>query len=293
MPEDTCVWRRIFEQVAQFREQIEAQRRPGGVRFWFDRQEASYGVSNALLSTYLWNQSLLSEKFPDGACAIDIPPRTLVAVTSNRAATDQVARQALLGCESSAAMRVQALGTEQMYSSRMTLLRVEDEPSRTRPVRATLDGPSGGRMHALEAAAPPEPFPLAGWSPMQAEQDRAWFTPVPAGLAMRTLDSRYGYSFQYSPLETQEEGTYRFNLQYEPEKGSFSFGAVDHTYEGGWLGVTRNGEDMGDHYEMWFRVKLARGRRIRLLIANSNELNTPAKIVLRRVTAIRLAPQAP
>jgi hypothetical protein len=83
-----------FVRITRAMKLIEAERRGGAVRFWFNAHEAFGNEYHSLNSTYLWGYTQISPEFPSLPDGLQFAPGTLIAVPSVRRDSGETARAA-------------------------------------------------------------------------------------------------------------------------------------------------------------------------------------------------------
>ncbi len=292
VPAASHAYHQDYERLMHARERVESIRHGHVIRFWYDSHEPAVLDYFALNSIYLYQYSLLSANFPQGACSAGIEPGSVVVVLSSKERMPEIARSALGDCWRGFGVKpvVEEVDVQKRDDGPylMAVLKAEADFSARRPLRAVFNSAGKADLQPVEDSPEPVPFPLDRWTVCNQKSDMPAMKAASGGVAVRTPRRQYGFALTYGPLVAPENGRYRFALKYRPGSGHFCFGArfVD---ESGWLATDIAGHPAGSGRELAFWVDLKRGETFLLRIANNNDTGDgAASFLMEEVTAIKL-----
>ena len=261
-----------YKRVFSARDRVEALRRGGVVRFWFDDRDPASLDFWALNNTYLAEVTEIGTDFPRGGCAARIDPETLVVVSSSLPDVAAVAQRALAACWQPWGMKPALLEADsaqrgsQPYT--MVLLRADVDRSRTRPLRVAFDARGNASLEFAEKPAPAA-LPRERWKITPQPADAATIHDTADGALVRTPRSAYGFALEFPKLAVPATGRYRFALHYRQRSGQFAFGARP-ADDSRYLAADTVGHPVDGAREMAFWLDLNRGDEVLLRIANNN-----------------------
>ena len=124
-------YRNQYQALCRARERIETVRQGRPVRFWYDNEDrATIADATALISTYSWTDSLLSQSFGTAPCDHEQAPLTIVAaIGPDPSHGAEFVASTLTRCWSGKGLRVAPVETDTIArgasSYRLSLVRVE------------------------------------------------------------------------------------------------------------------------------------------------------------------------
>lgn len=277
--------RDVFRHLMQASSHVEFERQGRPVRFWYDRSESSGREFKALCSMYVYNYSLISEKFPTFPDDRPVEPGVLLIMPAKREDVPARALEALKRKGLGGSVRdTGTIGTGKDAYHVFALVPQFDAET-TEPVGVVLDpGGSSGRLAPSTDKAASIVLPPGGWTLCDAPG--AWMQKRMDGVLIHTGRPSYSNAAKYTRLTSEAEGDYHFTLRYSADFGNAGFGALKGD-ESGWLEAVV-GTLLGKVSTVGFTVHLKQGEQFRLAATNSLPNNRASQFVLKELTVTRL-----
>lgn len=106
---------------------------------------------------------------------------------------------------------------------------------------------------------------------------------TPSGVAITSDPGGYSHCAQYGPFEAPADGIYEFQLEYTPVTGQLAFKVLDDESES-WLPARTFQIFSGDVQLLGLSVRLTRGAKLSLFVANSVPTGCASQWVLHRLS---------
>ena len=277
--------RAVFERLMQASSRVEYWRQGRPPRFWYDLDESSGREFRSLCSLYVYNYSLISEKFPALPDDREVEPGVLLIMPTNHPdvpgrALEALKRKGLGGTVEDAGPI--GVGKSAFH---LFMLIPQFDAETTEPMGVVLDpGGGAGRLIPGTDRAAATTFPPGGWTLYDAPG--AWMQKLADGILVRTRRTSYSNAAKYALLTSEVEGDYHFMLRYSADFGNAGFGALKGD-ESGWLDA-HGGTLLGKVSTVGFTVHLKQGEQFRLAAINSHADDLASQFVLKELTATRL-----
>jgi hypothetical protein len=295
---DAHAFRHQYESIMEARSHIESTRDGAAVRFWYDPKDRATPDATALISTYLWSNSLVDAgpvtptPGMDAPCGLELVPPTLIAAISAEGRRGDLAGNALSECLKGTELCLESMGADVVdrgsYNYTIDLLRVEAVPGAWIPVAPIFDS----NRHAIledAASAQASAFPPQYWALEPGGDSNAYQRAVPGGVQVQTHATPDSLAALYPVLRAPVAGRYRFAMRYWRTAGSIRFGAYQADGAGKWLASATMPYWDGSDPNLVFWIDLSAGEEFRLAIANHNgAVRLPASFLMKGISAVRV-----